>query len=136
MEEKRVEEVIRQLGSHADRGLTEKEAAKRLTGYGKNEIKEGKHKTLLGSFLAQLHDPLIYVLIGAAAVSLGMNEVNDAVIISVVVFMNAVVGMVQEGKAQKALDSLKKLTSPRAIVIREGIRREVPACVLVPGDLR
>ncbi|MBR5247671.1 MAG: cation-translocating P-type ATPase [Lachnospiraceae bacterium] len=134
-EKQRIEEVIRQLQSHGEKGLTEAEAAVRLKRDGKNEMKEVQKKTLLDSFFEQLNDPLIYVLIGAAAVSVMLKEVSDAVIIGVVVFMNAIVGMVQEGKAQKALDSLKKLTSPKAVVIREGVKREVPAAELVVGDL-
>ncbi len=134
-EKQRIEEVIRQFESHGEKGLTEAEAAVRLRRDGKNEMKEARKKTLLESFFEQLNDPLIYVLIGAAAVSVMLKEVSDAVIIGVVVFMNAIVGMVQEGKAQKALDSLKKLTSPRAVVIRDGVKREVAAAELVLGDL-
>lgn len=134
-EKQRIEEVIEHFRSHKERGLTEAEAAVRLRRNGKNELKEARKKTLPESFLEQLNDPLIYVLIGAAAVSVMLREVSDAVIIGVVVFMNAIVGMVQEGKAQKALDSLKKLTSPRAVVIRDGVKREVAAAELVVGDL-
>lgn len=134
-EKQRIEEVIRQFESHGEKGLTEAEAAVRLRRDGKNEIKEARKKTMLESFFEQLNDPLIYVLIGAAAVSVMLKEVSDAVIIGVVVFMNAIVGMVQEGKARKALDSLKKLTSPRAVVIRDGVKREVAAAELVVGDL-
>lgn len=116
-------------------GLTEEEAARRLMQYGRNEMKAAKKKTLLGSFLGQLNDPLIYVLIVAAAVSLVLHEASDAAIIAVVVCLNAVVGVVQEGKAQKALESLKKLTSPKAIVVRGGVRREIPAAEVTIGDL-
>ena len=134
-ENQRIEGVISHFGSHGEKGLTEAEAAARLRRDGKNEMKEARKKTIVESFLEQLNDPLIYVLIGAAVVSVVLKEVSDAIIIGVVVFMNAIVGMVQEGKAQKALDSLKKLTSPRAVVIREGVRREVAASELVVGDL-
>ena len=134
-ENKNIEEVIRHFGCHVEKGLTEEEAERRLRQNGRNEMKAARKKTLLESFFEQLNDPLIYVLIGAAVVSVILHEVSDAVIIGVVVFVNAVVGMVQEGKAQKALDSLKKLTSPKAVVIRGGIRREVAAAELVPGDL-
>lgn len=134
-ENKRIEEVIQHFGCHMQKGLTEEEAVKRLRQNGRNEMKEARKKTLLESFFEQLNDPLIYVLIGAAIVSVILHEISDAIIIGVVVFMNAVVGMVQEGKAQKALESLKKLTSPRAVVIRDGVRREIPAAELVTGDL-
>ena len=119
-ESKSIQETCIQLDSDIDKGLTEKEAARRYQEYGKNELKEPRKKTVIESFLEQLNDPLIYVLLAAAIISLLLHEVSDAVIIAIVVFMNAIVGMIQEGKAQKALDSLKKLTSPRAYVIREG----------------
>ncbi len=134
-ENKRIEEVITYFGSNSQNGLTRQEAALRLERDGKNVMQTGKKKTVLRSFLEQLNDPLIYVLIGAAAVSVILGETSDAVIIGVVVLLNAIVGMIQEGKARKALESLKKLTSPRAVVIREGIRKEIAAADLVVGDL-
>lgn len=134
-ESKSIQETCIQLDSDIDKGLTEKEAARRYQEYGKNELKEPRKKTVIESFLEQLNDPLIYVLLAAAIISLLLHEVSDAVIIAIVVFMNAIVGMIQEGKAQKALDSLKKLTSPRAYVIREGKEREIPASQLVVGDI-
>lgn len=130
-----VSETVRELGSDGQAGLTTKEAGERLRRDGRNEMKEGRKKTPVESFLEQLNDPLIYVLIVAAAVSVLLKEVSDAVIIGVVVVMNAVVGMLQEGKARKALESLKKLASPKAMVIRDGRRREIPAAELVKGDL-
>lgn len=134
-EDKKIEEVIRYFGCNVEKGLTQEEAARLLKLNGRNEMKAARKKTLLESFFKQLNDPLIYVLIAAAVVSVILKEVSDAVIIGVVVFMNAIVGMVQEGKAQKALDSLKKLTSPKAVVIRGGSRMEIPAAELVTGDL-
>ncbi len=134
-EDKNIEEVIRHFGCNMQKGLTQEEAVRRLKQNGRNEMKAARKKTLLESFFEQLNDPLIYVLIAAAVVSIVLKEVSDAVIIGVVVFMNAIVGMVQEGKAQKALDSLKKLTSPKAVVIRGGGRMEIPAAELVTGDL-
>ncbi len=130
-----VQETAQQLESHLKYGLTETEAFDRLRRDGRNEMKEAREKTLIESFLGQLNDPLIFVLIAAAIVSVMLHEVSDAVIIAVVVFMNALVGLIQEGKAKKALESLKKLTSPKAVVIREGKRREIPAAELVKGDL-
>lgn len=130
-----IQETVQQLESDLKQGLTEKEAAVRLTRDGRNEMREERKKTVIESFWEQLNDPLIYVLIVAAAVSVLLREISDAVIIAVVVCMNAVVGMLQEGKARKALESLKKLTSPKAVVIREGRRREIPAAELVKGDL-
>ncbi len=115
-------------------GLTEEEAEERLRAEGRNELRSPRCKTPVETFLAQLNDPLIYVLLGAAVISFLLKEIADAVIISVVVFVNAFVGMVQEGKAKKALDALKKLTTPHAIVVRDGVKREIPASELVVGD--
>ena len=126
---------MRELGSDPHNGLTQKQAAERLVTYGKNELQEERGKSMLRTFLEQLQDPLIYVLIAAAAISFCMKEISDAVIIVTVIVMNAMVGMVQEGKARKALESLKRLTSPHAVVIREGKHDEIPASMLVPGDL-
>lgn len=128
-------ETAEELKSDIHRGLELREAQERLQREGRNEMRAPRKRTLIESFLEQLNDPLIYVLIVAAVVSVLLGEASDAVIIGVVVVMNAVVGMLQEGKARKALESLKKLTSPRAFVIREGRRMEIPAAELVRGDL-
>lgn len=130
-----VRETIEKLKSDGQQGLTVREAAERLRREGRNEMKAPRKKTAAESFLEQLNDPLIYVLIVAAVVSMLLREVSDAVIIGVVVVLNAVVGMFQEGKARKALESLKKLTSPQACVIRDGKHMEIPAAELVSGDL-
>lgn len=134
-EQYNVAEAISELKTDGARGLSGTEAARRLRQYGRNEMKEARKKTAAESFLEQLNDPLIYVLLVAAAVSVFLREVSDAIIIAVVVLLNATVGMLQEGKARRALESLKRLTSPKAMVIREGRRREIPAAELVPGDL-
>ena len=130
-----IQETVQQLESNLKCGLTEKEASARLMRNGRNEMLKPRKKTVIESFFEQLNDPLIYVLIVAAAVSVLLKEISDAVIIAVVVCMNAVVGMLQEGKAKKALESLKMLTSPKAVVIRGGKRKEIPAGELVKGDL-
>lgn len=130
-----IAETAEELKSDRDLGLRGKEAGERLSRDGRNEMKEPRKKTPVESFLEQLNDPLIYVLIVAAMVSVLLREISDAAIIGVVVVLNAVVGMLQEGKARKALESLKKLTSPQACVIREGRRMEIPAAELVKGDL-
>lgn len=118
---KSVHDTAVMLDSDEKNGLTEAEAQKRLQKNGTNQLREPPKKNVAEAFLEQLNDPLIYVLLAAAAVSLFLHEVSDAVIILVVVLLNAAVGLIQEGKAQKALDSLKKLTSPRAYVVRGGI---------------
>ena len=130
-----IQETIQQLKSNRKMGLSESEAEERLKKNGRNEMKEGKNRTVAESFLEQLNDPLIYVLLAAALVSVFLQEISDAVIIGVVVVVNAMVGVIQEGKAQKALDALKKMTTPRALVIRQGKHREIPAEEIVPGDI-
>lgn len=132
---KSISETIEELESSRTAGLSEREAGERLRREGRNEIREARKKSFPELFLEQLRDPLIYVLLVAAAVSVLLRETSDAVIIGVVVVLNAVVGVLQEGKARRALESLKKLTSPKAQVIRQGRRVEIPAAELVRGDL-
>lgn len=134
-EQKSAKETILELHSSAGNGLSEAEARKRLEQNGKNELKEGKKKSVAEAFFEQLNDPLIYVLLVAVIISLLLHEVSDAMIILVVVTVNAVVGVIQEGKAQKALEALKGLTIPKAIVKREGRKREVLSSELVVGDI-
>ena len=134
-EYKSIQEAGALLHTDLKRGLTEKEANRRLAAQGPNRLKEPPKKSLPEAFLEQLNDPLVYVLLAAAAISLFLREGSDAVIILAVVLMNGIVGLIQEGKAQRALDALKKLTSPRAYVIRDGREREIPAEGLVTGDL-
>lgn len=121
--------------TNRETGLTETEAAKRLAADGANELEQEKKKSPGAAFLEQLNEPLICVLLVAAFVSFLLHEISDAVIIGVVVLVNAVVGVIQEGKAQKALESLKKLTSPRAVVRRDSVVREIAAAELVVGDV-
>ena len=130
-----ISETISKLQTDRENGLTEHEAAARLGKNGRNELKETKKKTVVESFLEQLNDPLICVLFVATGVSIMLHEVSDAIIIIAVILLNAVVGVVQEGKAQKALDALKKLTTPKAVVKRDGVRREISASDVVVGDI-
>ena len=130
-----IQQAAEEIRTNVKKGLSSAEAAVRLKRDGRNEMREARKKTAIESFFEQLNDPLIYVLIVAAVVSVLLGEVSDAVIIGVVVVLNAMVGMLQEGKARKALESLKKLASPKAMVIRDGRRMEIPAAELVKGDL-
>lgn len=134
-EARSIQETCRELQSDGERGLTGQEAVRRYSIHGKNALQEKRKRTVIESFFSQLNDPLIYVLLAAAAISVFLKETSDAIIIGVVVLLNAVVGMIQEGKAQRALESLKKLVSPKAFVIREGTLQEVEASTLVVGDL-
>lgn len=134
-EDKNIQETLSQLKSDQRNGLTEAEAQTRLRQNGKNELEESKRKTAAESFLEQLNDPLICILLAAAAISFFLHELSDAVIILTVIIMNSVIGVIQEGKAQKALESLKRLTSPRAVVRRNGNQMEIPSSDLAVGDI-
>lgn len=118
-----------------EEGLSGEEAARRLARDGENALREKKPPTKLQMFFRQLNEPMIYILLAAAVVSLFLKEYSDAAIILCVVLLNAIVGMVQEGRAQKALDALKKLSSPTAVVRRAGQVLEIPAAQLVKGDI-
>ncbi len=133
-EMKSAAQTMEELGS-SPAGLSAQEAAARLARDGENALKEKDPPTRLQMFLAQLRDPMIYVLIAAAVISVALREFSDAVIILCVVLLNAIVGMVQEGKAQRALDALKKMSSPTATVRRDGVVQELPAAQLVKGDI-
>ena len=134
-EEWSIQETAKRLSGDVTAGLSDTEALKRLREDGPNELPTQKKRGLAARFFVQLNDPLIYVLVAAAGISVALGEVNDAVIIISVIVLNALVGLVQEGRAQRALDSLKKLTSPVATVVRAGQRMVIPASEIVCGDL-
>ena len=123
------------LGTSFQSGLTQEQARQRLLEYGENKLKDKKEKGLLGMFLQQLNDPLIYILMAAILISLFLKEQGEAFIIALVIVLNATVGVIQEGKAKKAIEELKKLTSPKALVKREGKEYEISSEMLVPGDV-
>lgn len=116
-------------------GLSETEAALRLERFGPNRLPAAKPKSALARFLAQFHNVLIYVLLAAAVVTALLQHWADAGVILAVVLANAVIGFVQEGRAQQALAALQDMIAPRAIVIRSGARQAVDAAALVPGDV-
>ncbi len=129
------EDVLSALSVSAKDGLSEQEARTRLEKYGANKLKEGKKKSMLQLFASQLNDPLIFILLIAAFVSGVMGELSDTVIITLVVVLNAVIGVYQESKAEKSMEALKKLSSPKAYVVRDGATLEVDSEFLVPGDI-
>lgn len=134
-ENKAVRDVEQLLKCDAEKGLSQTEAQERLKRNGENVLQEKKQKSTAALFLEQLNDPLIFILMIATAVSLFLGEAGDAGIIVTVILVNAFVGVVQEGKARKAIESLKKLTSPCAIVKRDGKWMEIDASQLVVGDV-
>lgn len=124
-----------ELSVRPDSGLSHDEADKRISSYGRNELEKEKIKSFAAMLLEQLNTPLIFVLILAAGISLLLKEYSDACIVIVVILLNSVIGVLQEGKAQKALEALKEMTSPTALVRRDGSLIEIPAALLVPGDI-
>lgn len=102
---------------------------------GRNVLEDEQHKSIVTCFLEQLNDPLIFILFVAAAISMLLKEFSDMMIILAVILVNAVIGVIQEGKAQKALEALKEMTSPRAVVKRAGHIQEIAAADLIPGDI-
>lgn len=129
------EEVFSSLETDPHLGLTKDEVSLRLEKYGTNELREEKKKSFFSKVIAQFSDFLILILIGAAVVSIAVGETKDAIVILAIVVVNALLGIYQEGKAEKALDALKKMASPNAKVIRDGHIEIVPASTLVPGDI-
>ncbi len=101
---------------------------------GHNVLKEAPEKNALQRFLAQLNDPLIFILFIAASISMLLGEYSDTLIILSVILVNALVGVIQEGKAQRALHALKEMSSPKALLIKDGNTTEIPAADLIPGD--
>ncbi|TXF74927.1 cation-translocating P-type ATPase [Chryseobacterium sp.] len=132
---KPVPDVLQEMKVNADTGLSSAEAEKRTKQYGSNELLAKKKRTVLQVFAAQLNDWLIYVLFAAVFITFLMGEYIDAAIIVVVIILNAVIGVFQEIKAGNAIEALMKISSPKALVKRDGFTREVDSADLVPGDL-
>ena len=131
-------DVLKELNVDPKVGLTTEEVNIRLEKYGQNKLKGKPKKTLFQLFVAQLKDVLIYVLIGAAIINIithWPHGFTDALIILSVVLINAVVGVVQESKAEKALEALQQMTTPKSLVRRNGEVIEVSSEELVPGDI-
>ncbi|MCX9073431.1 MAG: cation-transporting P-type ATPase [Candidatus Methanoperedens sp.] len=116
-------------------GLTDQEAKERLTSYGYNELEEKKKESYFQVFLRQFKSPIIYVLIFAAIVAFSLGDYNDALIIAVILTANSIIGSAQEGRAERAISSLKKLASPVVKVKRDGKIVEIPAREVVPGSI-
>ena len=128
-------ELCEVLNTDLKAGLTQEEAKKRLESQGENVLKKGREKTLWDMVQEQINDPMIFILFVAAAISMLLREFSDTGIILAVIFLNTGIGVIQEGKAVKALEALKKITAPEALVKREGVYRKIPASQLVTGDL-
>lgn len=128
------EEVLQSLRVTTD-GLASEEAAKLLEKNGKNELKEGKRKSVFAVFFSQFLDLLVIILIAAAIISMLSGNVESTIVIFAVIILNAFLGTAQHIKAQKSLDSLKSLSSPVAKVIRDGMKIEIDSKDVVAGDI-
>ncbi|WP_145429490.1 cation-translocating P-type ATPase [Symmachiella dynata] len=128
------DEAFEVFGSSKD-GITSDEAKSRLDCYGPNQLQEQKKTSTWMRLLLQFHTPLIYVLLATAGATALLQQWVDTGVILGVVFINAIIGFVQESKAEKAIESLKDMLAPLAVVIRDGTKTQLPATELVPGDL-
>ncbi len=128
-------ELINSLQVNLESGLSNEEAEARISTYGKNSLPEPEKTSPLKMFLKQFNNFMIYILLGAVALSLFLQDFKDAVLIGIVVIINAVIGFFQEYKAEKTLASLKKMASPTAKVLRDGQILELSTSLIVPGDI-
>jgi magnesium-transporting ATPase (P-type) len=128
-------ETLDQLATDGRKGLDGAEVSNRLKKYGPNRLPEGRKRGPFMRFLAQFNNILVYVLLGAGFVKLMLNLWVDAAIIFGVVVLNALLGFIQEGRAEQALDSIRNMLSAEARTLRGGETRLIPAEQLVPGDV-
>src|SRR5262245_56368788 len=129
------DDVMKRLATDSKQGLDASEVAPRFGKYGPNRLPEGKKRGPFMRFLAQFNNILVYVLLGAGFTKLMLNLWVAAGIIFAVVVLNALLGFIQEGKAEKALDSIRNMLSAEARALRGGETRMIPAEQLVPGDI-
>ena len=136
-----VEEIAKNLKTNINIGLPDDEAQKRFERYGPNNLKEKKKESIFVKFIKQFNDFMIITLIIAAIISAVVSKLNgeadyiDSIIIVAIVIFNAIMGLVQEQKAEKSLEALKKMTAPNAKVRRNGRVQEIDATLVVPGDI-
>ncbi|MFZ3387028.1 MAG: cation-translocating P-type ATPase [Candidatus Hydromicrobium sp.] len=131
-----IEEVVKTLKTNIKTGLSKKEAEDRVSNYGYNELKEKKGRTPFRIFVSQFNDFMIWILIAAAFISgIIIREITDAIVILIILVINSVLGFVQEFRAERALQALKELASPDAMVIRDSQESSIYSKKLVPGDI-
>lgn len=128
------DEIMAQLETSQE-GISSNQAAERLEKHGRNELEQGEKKTLIKRVWEQISDPMILVLIAAGIVSGIFGEIADMLIILVVVVLNAALGIYQEGKAEKAIEALQKMSAPHSRVRRSGKVQDIPSQEIVPGDI-
>lgn len=132
---KSTQDVLKELDSDSINGLSSTDAKERLGKNGENKLAGKKKKSIVALFFAQINDVMIYILLAAALISGLVGEVSDSIIILIVILVNALIGLIQESKAEKALDALKQLSTPKAIVKRDGNLVEIPSEEVVVGDI-
>ena len=131
-----LKEIIQNLKTDTSTGLSEEEARKRLEETGLNELEEKKGRSPFKIFISQFNDFMIWILIAAALISgVIIREITDAVVILVILIINSILGFVQEYRAEKALQALKELAAPTALVVRNNTEKQINAKLLVPGDI-
>src|SRR5262245_56619681 len=129
------DEAVRRLDSDTVTGLDTAEVSARIARYGPNRLPEAARQSALQRFVLQFRNVLVYILLGAASIKAVMGMWVDTAVILAVVVLNALLGFVQEGRAERALDSIRAMLSPEARVVRGGETRLTPAEDLVPGDV-
>ncbi|KGM99044.1 ATPase [Clostridium botulinum] len=132
---KNIDETLKILETDGHTGLTSQEIKVRQEKYGLNKLASEKKETMFKLFLSQINDAMIYILIGAAILSAIVGEISDSIIIAIVIILNAVIGVVQESKAEKSLEALRSLSTPKALVKRDGELKEIQSEEIVPGDI-
>ncbi len=137
----RKEEILKKLETNEKYGLNQDDVRKRREKYGKNKLRDKPKESLFVKFMKQFNDFMIIILVIASIVSAvvskwqGENDYVDSIIIIAIVVLNAIMGVIQEAKAEKSIEALQEMTPPKAKVTREGITKEVNAEELVPGDI-
>jgi Ca2+-transporting ATPase len=119
----------------SDRGISSEEASRRIQKYGRNELKEAPGETWWQILIGQFNSPVIWVLLAAVIISIFVGEAVDAIVVAVILVLNAFLGFFQEFRAEKAIEALKKMAGLKAIVIRDGVEKSIDAAEVVPGDI-
>ncbi len=130
-----VASILAALRSDTQRGLDSAETQARLARHGPNRLPEVKARSAWLRLALQFHSPLIYVLLAAAGLTLLLHDFTDSGVIVGVVIVNAIIGFLQEGRAEQALAAVRRLLAQRAVVLRDGLHQEIDAAALVPGDV-
>ncbi len=133
--QKSIEEIAIELNTELQKGLTSEEAKERLQKFGPNQLEEKKDRNLWIMFLDQFKNILVIILLVSALISFILGEISDAVVITLILVLNATLGVVEEHKAEQSLAALKKMAAPTALVLREGRQVKIKAQHLVPGDI-